>query len=311
MKQSVTFGSKIGELATVVERRSPNLWFETHDIIVTLASFQRSQVESPCVYNKEAEDIVARPETILTQLHRFLHCIMGSTSYFKSLLLALYIAATVGAENNGAKKYVHHIKVPYFDTVSMTCDHPLLNVSTSPSDVLSIAWVLPDGTNVHSVGDLNHERYTFTGLKVDPTSQSGELSKALDLYNLTASEIDEDQFGYFHCVVTFKTGNGPVAVIRWGLNVNGADFSELLEEYRDNALVGGIAAACLLLLIGGCCLFWNVRNSKQDQEMGEQSIGSDNLKTNGAESAYPQLDNEKKFHNAGYQEDNAVVDVHM
>ena len=243
------------------------------------------------------------------------HTLQASTACFAlhMFLIVYSITRTAGAENDVDNRFVCNTKVPFFDTVSMTCDHPLLNISTS-SEVKSIFWIFPDGTNVHSEANVDRNLYTFSSQSIESYSPGQEPGAVLDLYNLTALEIDEDQFGYYHCVVTYKSASRPATVIRWGLNVNGADFSDLLREYRRKAVIGGIAAACLLLLVGGCCLFWNVRNSKRDQEMEKENGDLNDLKTDIEVSPSAQGDNEKKFHNAAYESDvgeQAAIDVHM
>lgn len=197
-------------------------------------------------------------------------------------------------------RYLRNVQKPFFSTVSMLCDHPSLNVSTSP-DVQNIFWVFPDGTNIYSTGDVDAEAYSFSSI----TTPS---NKVLKLYNLTAIEIDEAQFGHYFCLVQYAATR--VVVIRWGLNVNGADFSDLLEEYRENAIVGGIAAAALLLVVGGVCLFWNVRNSKRDEDKDDdyRDPKRDLPVVSTSE------DNERVFHNTAYKQDvddEAAVDVHM
>jgi hypothetical protein len=54
--------------------------------------------------------------------------------------------------------------------------------------------------------------------------------------------------------------------MRWGVNVDGADFSELEEQYRHNAIVGAIAAAVMVVAIGGCCAVWNYRYARRLRE---------------------------------------------
>ncbi|GFN88113.1 hypothetical protein PoB_001461900 [Plakobranchus ocellatus] len=234
------------------------------------------------------------------------------------LLVFLSLPHAAGADNDNRNRYVLNTKVPFYSSPSMTCDHPLLNITLS-DDVKAISWVFPDGTNVYSASDVNPRQYVFS----EPdSSTTGPNSSIFALYNLTALEIDEDQFGYYLCVVEYtNTGSDvkPAAVIRWGLNVNGADFSDLLKTYRENAIVGGAAAAALLVLVGGGCLFWNVRYGNQglddnDDDAEEDVSDLKNQKPIVEVIDAAQENNAKNFDNAAYKEDieeSAVVDVHM
>jgi hypothetical protein len=41
------------------------------------------------------------------------------------------------------------------------------------------------------------------------------------------------------------------------LNVDGPYYGDLLEKYKENAKIGGIAAAVLFIIVGGSCFLWN------------------------------------------------------
>lgn len=163
-------------------------------------------------------------------------------------------------------RYTFDLSVRYFTDASMTCDHPSLDVTLS-NDIASISWLLPDGTLVASDSDLDPDMYAFT-----PASTGFEPLFAT--YNLTALQVDDPSFGFYTCVVVYKTPQKTPSVVRWGLNVNGADFTDLLETYQTNAIIGGSAAAAMLLIVGGGCLIWNVRNSRRSHD-NEEDDGED------------------------------------
>ena len=217
------------------------------------------------------------------------------------ILIAFCLFGPAVAQDGAKKRYINDIKVRFFDTVSMTCDHELLDIAAS-TDVEKISWVFPDGTNVFSSADVDPKLYTF---------QEPKSVTTLELYNLTALDVDEDQFGYYFCVVEYsEVSKKSVAVIRWGLNVNGADFSELLKRYRQNAIIGGAAAAVVLLLVGGACLFCNIWNSSRDPEDDDGEYG----KAGRDGVAVSRGNNESAFHNTSFKgdaDDEAVVDVYM
>ena len=74
---------------------------------------------------------------------------------------------------------------------------------------------------------------------------------------------------------------------RYGLNIDGADFSELIKQYEENAIVGGVAAATMLVLVGGACLLWNCRYANRHFPDDEGDV----------------IEEQKSHSNAGFRSD--------
>lgn len=164
-------------------------------------------------------------------------------------------------------KFIYDIKVKYFSDVSMTCDHPSFNITTNPSSVDLISWIFPDGSTVDSQSSLDVKQFLMS----PPSNLSPAYADKFAVYNLTALRVSDDVFGYYTCVIYSKrnaTNNNEASiyVVRWGLNVDGADFSELMEQYEKNGIVGGAAAAAMLLIVGGTCLIWQFRYSNRNRD---------------------------------------------
>lgn len=167
-----------------------------------------------------------------------------------------------------APKYTHDLKIRYFTDATMYCDHMDLNISSNPSEVNSLSWIFPDGSLVTQNPQLDLDKYKLSYLN-DSNGKQRIFGYALNVFG-----VDDDQFGYYTCIVTTErigTGSGSssgdvVNVIRWGLNVNGADFSQLLDEYKRDAIIGGIAAGVALVLILGACIAWHVFCNRDDDE---------------------------------------------
>jgi len=185
------------------------------------------------------------------------------TSLLCALCASLCVKMAAGAHHSERISTV--LKVPYFSTVSMLCDDASLSLVNS-SDVQSLSWIFPDGTTVHDTDSVMTDRISFT-----PPTQGASISmRTMSAYNLTIVDISDMDFGYYTCVIVYTANSNrkrPVSAVRFGLNTDGADFSRLIEEYEENAIVGGIAAGVMLLLVGGGCLLWNFRfaNRKSDQ----------------------------------------------
>uniref|UniRef100_A0A2C9K8N9 Ig-like domain-containing protein n=1 Tax=Biomphalaria glabrata TaxID=6526 RepID=A0A2C9K8N9_BIOGL len=184
-------------------------------------------------------------------------------------LCLIYLATPVASELMTSQKYHHHLTIKYFTQASMVCDHPDLNV-TLLRDVRSLSWMLPDGTIVDASSALDSRLYFISG----PDTLS---EPAFSAYNLTALNVDDASFGYYTCLVVYNTQGRLPTAVRWGLNVDGADFSDLLETYKTNAIIGGCAAAAMLLLVGGGCLIWNVRNGQRNAEEEDEDKADVNM----------------------------------
>lgn len=169
------------------------------------------------------------------------------------------------------------IKVRYFSSTILPCQE---NRTVIP-DTSQIFWITPDATVLTST----------TPEKDFP--QNVKLAQNNLITQLNITEVSDSQFGFYTCVMV-KT-NSEVVLARWGLNVDGADFSHLEEEYRKNAVVGAIAAGVMIALLGGTCLIWHFRYTKRSRpgESAENGGVKDDL-------GKPATSN--VFHNQGYDE---------
>ena len=86
----------------------------------------------------------------------------------------------------------------------------------------------------------------------------------LNASTINVTRADEDRFGYYTCVIIHNDHR--VTVFRWGLNVDGADFSELEDHYKHSAVIGAIAAGVVLAVVGGGCLIRDLRYKKRGKE---------------------------------------------
>jgi hypothetical protein len=167
--------------------------------------------------------------------------------FFTAGVLVLHAQLLVSVV--AADSYVTELSRKYFTDVTMVCDHPDLNV-TARSDVTSLTWILPDGETADSTRRPDPSRFQMSGPRRD-----------LQAYNLTALSINDDVFGDYLCVIV--SNRSRITVVKWRLNVGGADFSELMETYQENAVAGAIAAASMIVAIGAMCLLWHFRYSNR------------------------------------------------
>ncbi|XP_071088234.1 uncharacterized protein [Haliotis cracherodii] len=134
--------------------------------------------------------------------------------------------------------------IRYFTDISLQCDSLALNISDDMSQVTKLYWILTDGVLVDSTS----------------TNLPKNVALSANSYTLNITKISDPMFGYYHCVILFN--NNTVQAIRRGVNVDGADFTELHDQYRSNAIIGGIAAGVMVAIVGVSCLVWHFRFRK-------------------------------------------------
>lgn len=119
--------------------------------------------------------------------------------------------------------------------------------------VVNQYWILPGGSMIDNTSHSD---------MVETNVYRWSISKTN--FNLTINRVDDDDFGMYTCVVVFD--DHQVKIVRRGLNMDGADFSKLQETYRENAIIGGIAAACLFAVFSSACVIWHCRFSSRQKE---------------------------------------------
>lgn len=189
------------------------------------------------------------------------------------------------------ERFYTDLTVRYFSDVSMICDHPDLQISQQ-TDVRSLAWILPDGELIDSFRRPDPKLY-----------QMSRMNGSLDSYNLTAMNINDAVFGYYTCIVVYDSQTKGVNVIRWGLNVDGADFTELMQTYQENAIIGGVAAAAMLVVIMAVCLLWHFRFNNRHGVL----LDVEEKLNDGAVRELPG----QGYHNQSYLSDQEVAEVHL
>ncbi|ESP02196.1 hypothetical protein LOTGIDRAFT_157354 [Lottia gigantea] len=142
----------------------------------------------------------------------------------------------------------------YFQPVNLTCDSIHLNISENWSKVQSIHWMLPSA-----------ELITETKDKIKIVKANGFP------YWIQIDRVGDDNFGYYTCIIVYQPQGkmtSEVQVVRWGLNIDGPDFTKLRDQYADQAVVGAIAAGILLGILGLSCVIWHYRYNARKRRDG-------------------------------------------
>lgn len=166
-----------------------------------------------------------------------------------------------------------NVQVEYYKSATLVCDDPTMNLTTNSlmqANVQSKYWLTPSQTVIDNITIADQTR------KGTPSWILGDWSS----FNLTVNYVDDDDFGVYHCIVVMKDYS--IHIIKQGLNEHGPSFEKLHEEYRHNAMVGGIAAAILFSIIFGSCVIWHFRFAKKKgkkEGMKYESNGYENQGT--------------------------------
>ena len=121
--------------------------------------------------------------------------------------------------------------IEYFEKVDLDCAkfYKDSNVIHSVQ-----AWILPSG-EVWMPGAVTDFR-------------SGHIDIRNNGFVLSIDRLDDDDFGMYYCIV--DTGANGTHIVKIGINVDGPYYGpELMKEIKHDAMVGGIAAGCVLVLL--------------------------------------------------------------
>jgi hypothetical protein len=132
----------------------------------------------------------------------------------------------------------------YYSNVSIDCDESKHNF-TNAARIENRYWLLPNGS------------------LVDNTTTNKQLQIGSN-FNLTILKIIDSDFGYYFCLLI--RSDHTVDRIVHSLNIDGAYYGDLLEKFKRNAIIGGIAAGTLFVAVAGCCLVWQLRYQKREQK---------------------------------------------
>lgn len=183
--------------------------------------------------------------------------LMKCVFYFFSLIMLLkYVLCFICTIITSI--YCEDVKVPYFHQVTLECTDSSVNLTNyDPANLHSRYWIFPSG----KVYDNDNSAPICGRNKCWEMNPLG--------FNVTIKRINDDDFGVYYCVLVLNDSS--IRVLRKGLNVDGPYYGDLLEKYKENAKIGGIAAAVLFIIVGGSCFLWNCRYNKRKSKMNKEN----------------------------------------
>jgi hypothetical protein len=182
----------------------------------------------------------------------------------------------------------------YYSTVTLECDDTKYNFTNS-GQINKRYWLVPNGELISA------------------SQGSGHFEIENSNFTLTVNKISDDDFGHYFCILV-RSGNNLDRIMH-GVNTDGPYFGDLLKKYKHNAIIGGIAAGSLFVVVAGSCIVWQLRYQRKSQRnkavdeldkaidgydlRAYDNVGIDNVeleeKNNGETKIVEDLDDEKKM----------------
>lgn len=135
------------------------------------------------------------------------------------------------------------LQLEYYTSAQFECDDTMYNF-TSSADIKHRYWLLPSGELIVTNTSDAH-------ITID------------DNFALTVDKIEDEDFGHYFCLLV--RDDFTVDRIVHGLNTGGPFYGDLFEKYTQKAMIGGIAAGTLFVIVAGSCLVWTFRHRQRDQ----------------------------------------------
>ncbi len=156
----------------------------------------------------------------------------------------------------------------WFDTVSTLNDTSVtFNCSEYPTHpkpsaggedtttFTAITWMLPNLTIV----DL-----AFIDSKYEVSMNGWQFS---------IKNVDVNDFGIYHCMMRRDSGKGDWYLVKWGINIRGPYFEDLLEKYELNIIIGFSAAGGFVAIAAMVWAVWHFRWQEPEGELAPYQAG--------------------------------------
>ena len=170
-------------------------------------------------------------------------CMVVMDSFKTSLLILASYLTLAGA-------FKESYTAEYFTNVSLHCNYTLHNLTYPPfPDPIKKYWVLPNSTVLPD---------TFLG--------DSKFVIQKPEFILYVGDINEEDFGLYHCVLLWNNWDYHVDVIRIGLNEDGPYYEKLLRQLERNLIIGSVSAAVFFMICMFGCWYWNHKTKKKNEQ---------------------------------------------
>ncbi|XP_076468005.1 uncharacterized protein LOC143298882 [Babylonia areolata] len=135
---------------------------------------------------------------------------------------------------------------------SLRCNHSSVVVEKDNH----VVWMLPSGDRVDSLDKTRKERFQLS-------SESGVVDMVLTIKN-----VQDTDSGVYLCYVyeRYYTAGEKKGPLLRGLNLGGPMYREPFDKYRDNLMVGGLAAVVLFVPLVTACFVYKFRFQTKEQK---------------------------------------------
>ncbi|WAQ97884.1 hypothetical protein MAR_022257 [Mya arenaria] len=144
------------------------------------------------------------------------------------------------------------LQIEYYEPAHIDCDHTAYNF-TSDKTIMEQYWLLPNGNIIQSSSNKSDNHIVM-----------------YQNFSITINKISDQDFGYYYCLLV--RSDYSVDRIVHGLNTDGPYYGDLLKKYTHKAMIGGIAAGTLFVVLAGCCVVWQFhyhRRARRNEAVDE------------------------------------------
>ena len=85
-------------------------------------------------------------------------------------------------------------------------------------------------------------------------------------HNLTIRNLNHKEFGWYYCIILWDNYNYFADSVKVGLNIDGALYDDLYEEYKVKAITGSLAAAAVFIILSLSCAIWHYKCRKEEPD---------------------------------------------
>lgn len=144
---------------------------------------------------------------------------------------------------------------------TLECNHSSLAIASDDS----VSWELP-----------NHVELTQAHMESNKYLLHDGTTGVVNM-KLTVKAVSEKDAGVYLCHIHTMSNTTRGFLLR-GLNLAGPLYRDPFDEYRQNLMIGGIAAACLVVPLLGGCFLYKFRYQTSEQRSKKHELRKDQFK---------------------------------
>ena len=166
------------------------------------------------------------------------------------LSLVLALSSLLRSTNALTTKF----QAAHKSNTTLFCNYPHFQMSVTP---WQIYWILPNETVIQPWPKFPGDGKYKIGYP--------------PAHNLTVMNLNHEDFGWYYCIILWDNYHYLADSVKVGLNVDGALYDELTEEYKNKVITGSVAAGSVFVILCAGCAIWHYRFRENKPEPAEET----------------------------------------